>query len=154
MDVTQDPRTSQTTVHIRTNSLIYGKILYAGKSGKVKFQLSLPDNMCLTKATTGSVHFSREVNTECSKYRDLVVTALCSYCLCIPYAVKYVCSWIRSIHSHSYTSHIFIVCLAPQREFAGLSLRWIPTSGLAWSLYKCATLWRAIYGFSATEKKT
>ena len=26
------------------------------------------------------------------------------------------------------------------------------TSGLAWSLYKCAALWRAVYGPSGTER--
>ena len=25
-------------------------------------------------------------------------------------------------------------------------------SGLAWSLYKCSALWRAVYGLSATER--
>ena len=34
----------------------------------------------------------------------------------------------------------------------GSSLHWIPISGLAWSLYKCAALWRAVYGPSATER--
>ena len=33
------------------------------------------------------------------------------------------------------------------------SLCWIPISGLAWSLYKCASLWRAVYGPSATERR-
>ena len=41
--------------------------------------------------------------------------------------------------------------LAPKRYVAGLSLRWIPNSGLAWSLYKCAALYRAVYGAFATE---
>ena len=34
-------------------------------------------------------------------------------------------------------------------EFAGSSLRWIPISGFAWSLYKYVASWRAIYGSSA-----
>ena len=46
----------------------------------------------------------------------------------------------------------WLQCLAPKREVAGLSLRWIPKSELAWSLYKCATLWRVVYGPSATER--
>ena len=32
-------------------------------------------------------------------------------------------------------------CLAPKQEFSGASRRWIPMSGLAWSLYKCAAWW-------------
>ena len=42
--------------------------------------------------------------------------------------------------------------LAPKLEFTDLSLRWIPISRLAWSLYKCAALWRTVYGPSATKK--
>ena len=34
----------------------------------------------------------------------------------------------------------------------GSSLRWLPISSLAWSLYKCAALWRSAHGTSATEK--
>ena len=42
--------------------------------------------------------------------------------------------------------------LALKREFTGLSLHWIPTSRLAWSLYKCAALWRTVCGLSATGR--
>ena len=31
---------------------------------------------------------------------------------------------------------------------AGSRLLWIHTSRVAWSLYKCAVLWRAVYGSS------
>ena len=39
-----------------------------------------------------------------------------------------------------------------QHNFAGLSLCWSPKSGLAWLLYKCVALCRAVYGSSATER--
>ena len=42
--------------------------------------------------------------------------------------------------------------LAPKREVADSSLFWIPIIRLAWSLYKCAVLWRAAFGISATER--
>ena len=43
--------------------------------------------------------------------------------------------------------------LAPKREFAGSSLHWISTGcTLDWSLLKCAVLWTAVYGSSATER--
>ena len=32
-----------------------------------------------------------------------------------------------------------------QREFTGLRLLWISMSGLAWSLYRCAALWKVVY---------
>ena len=43
--------------------------------------------------------------------------------------------------------------LATKREFAGSRLRWISMSGLAWSLYKCAALWRAVYDLSAPKRR-
>ena len=43
--------------------------------------------------------------------------------------------------------------MAPKREFAGLSLPTIPTSGLSWSLYEYVALWRAVYGPSAIERR-
>ena len=45
-------------------------------------------------------------------------------------------------------------CLASKRELAGSRLRWITTSGLAWSLYKCVALymWRAVCFICATER--
>ena len=58
--------------------------------------------------------------------------------------------------SEKYDTRMFMInsCLigrlAPKREAAGLSIRRMPTSGLAWSLYKCAALWRAVNGASAT----
>ena len=45
-------------------------------------------------------------------------------------------------------------CLAPEREFAGSSLRWVHMSLLTWSLYKCGALWMAAFAPSATEKDT
>ena len=42
-------------------------------------------------------------------------------------------------------------CLAPRHEVASSSLRWIPISGLAWSLYKCVALRRTVYGTYATK---
>ena len=53
--------------------------------------------------------------------------------------------------SEEYDTRIFMINsgligrLAPKREAAGLSIRRMPTSGLAWSLYKCA-----VNGASAT----
>ena len=41
--------------------------------------------------------------------------------------------------------------LAPKREFADSSLRWIPINGLAWSLKKCTTIGRTVCGASATK---
>ena len=46
----------------------------------------------------------------------------------------------------------WLQCLAPKREFAGSSLRWNQMGGLARSLNKCAALWTAAYGYSATER--
>ena len=40
----------------------------------------------------------------------------------------------------------------PIPSFLPLILRWIHVSGLVWSLYKCAALWRAVYDLSTTEK--
>ena len=42
-------------------------------------------------------------------------------------------------------------CLAPELEFAGSRLCWIPKQ-IYKLLYKCAVLWRAVYGPSATER--
>ena len=39
-----------------------------------------------------------------------------------------------------------------KRAFAGPSLYWIPISGLARSLYKCAVLLKTVYGPSATDR--
>ena len=38
----------------------------------------------------------------------------------------------------------WLLCLAPKWEFASSSLCWTPICGLAWGLYKCIALWRAV----------
>ena len=39
-----------------------------------------------------------------------------------------------------------------KREFTSSCLCWIHTSGLVWSLCKCAALWRPVHGASATKR--
>ena len=43
-------------------------------------------------------------------------------------------------------------CLATKSKCSGPIFRCMPICGLAWSLYKCAALWRAIYDPSVTER--
>ena len=43
-------------------------------------------------------------------------------------------------------------CPAPKREVAGSSLRSIPISRLALSLYNCVALWKFLHDTSATER--
>ena len=55
--------------------------------------------------------------------------------------VSLVCAAWPSVHATWLTS-----------EVSGSSPHRFPISGLAWSLYKCAALWRAVYGPSTTER--
>ena len=65
-----------------------------------------------------------------------------------PYLENWVAIGRAVVHyARDFVQEFNVDTVAPNREFTGSSLRWIPISGLSWSLYK----WMAVYRYPATE---